>query len=134
VIKCERPPSPNTRYPRLLHVYQTLSPNPIPCNGTDTAVEEDNTSEAQLYQQAQEALDNNSYSAAAEKLRALESRYPFGHFAEQAQLELVYAYYKNGDAEASRSAAERFIRLHPQHPNVDYAWYIKGLTSFEQDP
>jgi len=100
---------------------------------SDKSKDDDNISEAQLYQQAQSALDNNSYTLAAEKLKALESRYPFGHFAEQAQLELVYAYYKSGDSEASRNAAERFIRLHPQHPNVDYAWYIKGLTSFEQD-
>jgi len=100
---------------------------------SDKSKDDDNISEAQLYQQAQSALDNNSYTLAAEKLKALESRYPFGHFAEQAQLELVYAYYKSGDSEASRSAAERFIRLHPQHPNVDYAWYLKGLTSFEQD-
>jgi len=100
---------------------------------SDKSKDDDNISEAQLYQQAQSALDNNSYTLAAEKLKALESRYPFGHFAEQAQLELVYAYYKSGDSEASRSAAERFIRLHPQNPNVDYAWYLKGLTSFEQD-
>jgi len=102
------------------------------CASKKSAID-DNISEAQLYQEAQSALDNNSYSAAAEKLKSLESRYPFGHFAEQAQLELVYAYYKAGDSEAARTAAERFIRLHPQHPNADYAWYLKGLTSFEQD-
>jgi len=122
-------PAINLLMPLLLLIALML----LAACSSDKSSEEDNTSEAQLYQQAQAALDNNSYSAAAEKLRALESRYPFGHFAEQAQLELVYAYYKSGDAEASRSAAERFIRLHPQHPNVDYAWYIKGLTSFEQD-
>jgi len=95
--------------------------------------DDDSISEAELYQQAQTALDNNNYSIAAEKLKSLESRYPFGHFAEQAQLEIIYAYYKNGNAEAARGAAERFIRLHPQHPGVDYALYLKGMTSFEQD-
>jgi len=126
-------PSPLTQYPAMTLILLFLTALLLGGCSSDKSTEEDNTSEAQLYQQAQEALDNNSYSAAAEKLRALESRYPFGHFAEQAQLELVYAYYKSGDAEASRSAAERFIRLHPQHPNVDYAWYIKGLTSFEEN-
>jgi outer membrane assembly lipoprotein YfiO len=67
------------------------------------------------------------------KLKALESRYPFGRYADQAQLELIYANYKNAEPEAAKSAAERFIRLHPQHPNVDYAYYLKGLTSFDQD-
>src|SRR3546814_10404216 len=78
-------------------------------------------------------LDNNSYTSATAKLKALESRYPFGRYADQAQLELIYANYKNAEPEAAKSAAERFIRLHPQHPNVDYAYYLKGLTSFDQD-
>ncbi|HCP53328.1 MULTISPECIES: outer membrane protein assembly factor BamD [Pseudomonas] len=94
---------------------------------------DENLSETELYQQAQLDLDNNSYSSAVTKLKALESRYPFGRYAEQAQLELIYAHYKNSEPEAARAAAERFIRLHPQHANVDYAYYLKGLASFDQD-
>lgn len=101
------------------------------CSSKD--VLDENLSETELYQQAQSDLDNKSYTSAVTKLKALESRYPFGRYAEQAQLELIYAYYKNAEPEASRSAAERFIRLHPQHPNVDYAYYVKGLASFDQD-
>ncbi|SDS12499.1 Beta-barrel assembly machine subunit BamD [Pseudomonas asplenii] len=96
-------------------------------------VVDENLSEVELYQQAQADLDNNSYTSATAKLKALESRYPFGRYADQAQLELIYANYKNSEPEAAKSAAERFIRLHPQHPNVDYAYYLKGLTSFDQD-
>ena len=102
------------------------------CSSKGQKVDE-NLSEVQLYQQAQSDLDNKSYTRAIEKLRAMESRYPFGRYADQSQLELIYAYYQNGEAEASRAAADRFIRLHPQHPNVDYAYYLKGLASFEQD-
>lgn len=94
---------------------------------------DENLSEAELYQQAQTDLDNGSYTSAVTKLKALESRYPFGRYAEQSQLELIYANYKNAEPEAARSSAERFIRLHPQHPNVDYAYYLKGLASFDQD-
>jgi len=94
---------------------------------------DENLSEAELYQQAQQDLDNGSYTSAVTKLKALESRYPFGRYAEQSQLELIYANYKNAEPEAARAAAERFIRLHPQHPNVDYAYYLKGLASFDQD-
>ena len=101
------------------------------CSSNETVSE--NLGEAELYQQAQADLDNKSYTSAINKLKALESRYPFGRFAEQAQLELIYAYYRNMEPEAARSAAERFIRLHPQHPNVDYAYYLKGLASFDQD-
>ncbi|RZA16527.1 MAG: outer membrane protein assembly factor BamD, partial [Proteobacteria bacterium] len=102
------------------------------CSSTKDVVDE-NLSEVELYQQAQTDLDNNSYTSATAKLKALESRYPFGRYADQAQLELIYANYKNAEPEAAKSAAERFIRLHPQHPNVDYAYYMKGLTSFDQD-
>ncbi len=90
-------------------------------------------SETALYQQAQTDLEKNGYSAAITKLKALESRYPFGRYAEQAQLELIYAYYKNMEPEAVRASADRFIRLHPQHASVDYAYYMKGMASFDQD-
>ena len=100
------------------------------CSSNDT---DENLSEAEIYQQAQEALDDKSYTTAVSKLKALESRYPFGRYAEQAQLELIYAYYKNAEPEAAKSAADRFIRLHPQHASVDYAYYLKGLSAFDQD-
>lgn len=90
-------------------------------------------SERQLYEQAQTALNKKNYSAAVRNLRALESRYPFGRYAEQAQLELLFAYYKNREYEAVHASADRFIRLHPQHDNVDYAYYMKGLAAFDQD-
>ncbi|AXO62986.1 outer membrane protein assembly factor BamD [Ectopseudomonas oleovorans] len=102
------------------------------CSSKQAEVDE-NLSEVELYQQAQADLDNRSYTQAIAKLKALESRYPFGRYAEQAQLELIYAYYKNAEPEAAKSSAERFIRLHPQHANVDYAYYLKGLASFDQD-
>ncbi|MDE1460527.1 outer membrane protein assembly factor BamD [Spartinivicinus poritis] len=89
--------------------------------------------EAELYQQAQLALDTSNYSDAIDKLRALESRFPFGSYAEQAQLDLIFAYYKNQEQEAAKASAERFIRLHPQHENVDYAYYMKGLASYTAD-
>lgn len=101
------------------------------CSSNDTV--DENISETELYQQAQAELDSKSYTVAVGKLKALESRYPFGRYAEQAQLELIYAYYKSAEPEAAKSAAERFIRLHPQHPNVDYAYYLKGLAAFDQD-
>ena len=101
------------------------------CTSNETISE--NLGEAELYRQAQTDLDNKSYTSAINKLKTLESRYPFGRFAEQAQLELIYAYYRNTEPEAARSSAERFIRLHPQHPSVDYAYYLKGLASFDQD-
>ncbi len=97
-------------------------------------IEEDlEATELAYYTSAQESLRAGNYGGAIQKLQLLESRFPFGRYAEQAQLEIIYAYYKSVQPEAARSAADRFIRLHPRHPNVDYAYYLKGMVSFEQD-
>jgi len=87
--------------------------------------------EQQIYFEAQRYLDNESFDMAIRTLQLLESRYPFGRYAEQAQLELIYAHYGAYEYEAAIEAADRFIRLHPQHPNVDYAFYMKGLSSYD---
>lgn len=90
-------------------------------------------SEKRLYDDAQRYLDNKNFDQAVRRLQLLETRYPFGRYAEQAQLEIIYAHFKNYEYEAAVESAERFIRLHPQHPNVDYAYYIKGLASYTED-
>lgn len=99
---------------------------------TDTTLEELNMSEDELYQRAQDHLQEQHYDLAAESLQLMEARFPFGKYAEQSQLDIIYVYYMQYDEAATRSAAERFIRLHPQHPNVDYAYYMKGLSSFTE--
>lgn len=99
----------------------------------DDETEVPESTEQQIYQAAQRSLRSANYNDAIAQLQALEARFPFGRYAEQAQLELIYAYYMSFQPEAARSAADRFIRLHPQHPNVDYAFYLKGLAAYEQD-
>jgi len=89
--------------------------------------------EKELYDQAQSRLKNGSFSTAIMSLEALEARFPFGRYAEQAQAELIYAYYMNSQFEASQSAAERFINLHPRHSHTGYAFYMKGLAAFTDD-
>jgi outer membrane protein assembly factor BamD len=91
------------------------------------------STEEQFYRRANEQLNSQNFRGAISTYQALESRFPFGSFAAQAQIELVYAYYRNSDLEAARSAADRFIRLHPDDINVDYAYYMKGLSSFTAD-
>jgi outer membrane protein assembly factor BamD len=86
--------------------------------------------EQQIYEEAQRYLRGENYDLAVRSLQLLESRYPFGKYAEQAQLELIYAHYNAYEHEAAVEAADRFIRLHPQHPNVDYAYYMKGLSAY----
>ncbi len=101
----------------------------VACASTDDEPIAD-TGEQQMYEDAQRHLTNANYDLAVRSLQLLESRYPFGRYAEQAQLELIYAHYGAFEHEAAVEAAERFIRLHPQHPNVDYAYYMKGLSAY----
>lgn len=91
------------------------------------------STEEQFYTTAQRQLNARNYRAAIVTYQALESRFPFGRFAAQGQLDLIYAYYNNLDLQAARSAADRFIRLHPDNPNIDYAYYMKGMASFAED-
>ena len=86
--------------------------------------------EKDFFNAIQGDLKGGFWQTAIDKLRSLEAQYPFGDYAEQAQLELIYAHFRVGEHVAVVSVAERFIRLHPQHPNVDYAYYLKGLSSF----
>ena len=95
--------------------------------------EDIDTTEQVLYNRTQRALRAGNYNSAIEGLQQLEAQFPFGRYAEQAQLEIIYAQYMSFDHDIARQSADRFIRLHPQHANIDYAYYLKGLVNFEQN-
>ncbi len=86
-----------------------------------------------IYNEAVDALRNNQFDAAIANFQQLEALFPFGQYAAQAQIELVYAYFRAGEAESSRAAADRFIRLYPDDENIDYAYYMKGLAFYTED-
>jgi outer membrane protein assembly factor BamD len=83
-----------------------------------------------FYTEAKDRMGDGDWAAAIKHLETLEARYPYGRYAEQAQLEIAYAYYKDEEPALALAAADRFIRQHPTHPNVDYAYYLKGLVNF----
>jgi len=83
-----------------------------------------------LYRSAKNEMANKNYSTAIEQYQILESRYPFGKYATQAQLDVGYAYYKFEEVDAAIAALDRFIKLNPRHEAVDYAYYLKGLANF----
>lgn len=87
----------------------------------------------QLYADAKDELDNNNYEKAVKGFEALQSRYPYGRYAQQAQLETAYAYFKQKEPESALAAADRFIKQYPNNPHVDYAYYLKGLINFNED-
>lgn len=86
-----------------------------------------------IYTEAKESMQDGSYESAIKLFEKLEARYPYGRYAQQAQLDAAYSYYKSGDPALAIAACDRFIKLHPNHPNVDYAHYLKGLVYFHED-
>ncbi len=82
-----------------------------------------------FYDEAQRAMSDGKYDLAIKRFESLEARFPYGRYAQQAQLEIIYAYFKDNQGPLAIEAADRFIRLHPTHPNVAYAYYLKGLVN-----
>ncbi|NMT65525.1 outer membrane protein assembly factor BamD [Marinobacter orientalis] len=89
--------------------------------------------EETYYENARDAMNSGNFNEAELNLDYLETYYPFGRYAEQAQLDLIYARYQNLDLEGARAAADRFLRLNPQSDHADYAIYMRGLASYNLD-
>ena len=85
-----------------------------------------------LYSEARSSMSDGNYKTALEYLDKIQARYPFGRYAQQAQLDTIYIQYKDNEPEAALAAADRFIQANPRHPYVDYAYYMKGLVNFER--
>ena len=86
-----------------------------------------------LYAEAKNSMSEGGYEQAIKYFEKLESRYPYGRFAQQAQIEIAYAYWKDNEIASAVAACDRFIKLHPNHPNVDYVYYLRGLVNFNED-
>jgi outer membrane protein assembly factor BamD len=98
----------------------------------DRDMEEERSAD-ELYERGKKSLDSGSWDTAIAAYKALQTRYPFGRYTEQSMLDLSYCYFKRGAREESLSTLDRFIRTYPAHPNVDYAYYLKGLVNYEQN-
>lgn len=94
---------------------------------------DDDRPAATLYNEAKKFLDSHSWDRAIATYKALQTRYPFGRYTEQSMLDLSYAYFKRHDPQNAISTLNRFIRTYPTHPNVDYAYYLKGLVNYEEN-
>ncbi|OOZ40525.1 outer membrane protein assembly factor BamD [Solemya pervernicosa gill symbiont] len=113
----------------LLGLFLSL----LGCAGTlDENDETKGWSANQFYSAAKEAMSDSDYKGAIRYFELLEARYPFGRYAQQAQLESAYAYYKYEEPDSAIATLDRFIKMHPRHPNVDYAYYLKGLVNYNR--
>ena len=102
------------------------------CGSNYNSDEVPDVSPENLYNIAKAGMTTGDYGAARRYLEALDSRYPFGDLTQQAQLDLIYVYYKTRETELASAMIERFIRLNPTHPNIDYVYYMKGLTQMQR--
>ncbi|GLR08470.1 outer membrane protein assembly factor BamD [Mixta theicola] len=116
---------------KYLVAAATLSLALAGCSSSKDQVPDSPPSE--LYATAQQKLQDGNFKGAITQLEALDNRYPFGPYAQQVQLDLIYAYYKNADLPMAQAAIDRFMRLNPTHPNIDYVLYMKGLTDMALD-
>lgn len=94
---------------------------------------QDGRNASELYRDGKRYLDNKSWARAIQSYKMLQTRYPFGRYTEQSMLDLSYAHYKGRDPQSALSNLDRFIRTYPTHPNVDYAYYLKGLVNYQQN-
>ena len=86
-----------------------------------------------LYTEARVALDDSNWTQAKDYYTKLEARYPFGRYAQQAQIELIYANWKDGDAAQAVQGADRFLKAYPNHANSDYVMYLKALATLNEN-
>ena len=104
--------------------------------GCGTASQYDRTagwSAQRIYTEAREEMRSGAWEQAIKLLETLEAKFPFGRYAQQAQIDIAYSYWKSNDQASALAAADRFIRLYPNHPNIDYLYYLKGLINFNEN-
>lgn len=86
-----------------------------------------------LYKEARVSMKAGQYDTAVKYYKRLQARFPFGPYTSQGMIELAYAHWKNHEPEEAIAVTDRFIREHPTHQHVDYAYYLKGLINFRRD-
>jgi outer membrane protein assembly factor BamD len=121
---------------RILTVFIVLSFSLLSGCGIFSGKDVDETrgwSAQKLYAEARQELSDRNWENAIKHYERIESRYPFGRFAQQAMIEVAYAHWKNDDAASALASIDRFVKLHPNHPSADYMYYLRGLINFNDD-
>lgn len=102
------------------------------CGSTNSGDQTLGWSPDKLYAEGKDEMRSGRYDAAIKLFEKLESRYPFGRWAQQAQIETAYAHYKQAERAQALAATDRFLKLYPNHPALDYIYYLRGLISFNE--
>ncbi len=99
----------------------------VGCKTTTLDQQYKGQTDKQIFDRAEHNLKRGRFETASKDFEALDTLYPFGEYSQQAQLDIIYAYYRNGDADSALAAADRYIRLYPRSSDIDYVYYMKGL-------
>lgn len=121
---------------RILTVFIVLAVGLLSGCGIFSGKEIDETrgwSAQKLYAEARQEMADRNWENAIKHYERIESRYPFGRFAQQAMIEVAYAHWKNEDSASALASIDRFVKLHPNHPSADYMYYLRGLINFNDD-
>ena len=102
------------------------------CGGEPKDIYKDMSAQ-DIYNRGKTASASKNYSQAVKDFDALEAHYPYGEYTDKGQLALIYAYAHNDDNASALATADRFIRVHPRHQHVDFAYYMKGLVNFNDN-
>src|SRR3954454_23972863 len=105
----------------------------VGCSSLSSQDETIGWSAQRLYGEAKDAMASREWQKAIKYLEKLEARYPYGRYAQQAQLEVAFCYWKDDERASAIAAVDRFLKLYPNHLNADYAWYLKGLVNFNEN-
>lgn len=115
-----------------LHTLLVIALSSVLIGCTSSKPDVESVPEIELYNKAKNELEGGNIKSSITVLETIDKNYPFGPFSQQVQLDLIYAYYKTADYPLAIASIDRFLKLNPIHPNIDWVIYMRGISNMAQ--